>query len=165
MDKVLIGKVLAHHGVAGWLKIYSFSRPLESIADYQTWWIEQQPYQLEQCRRNNKAILAKLQGLHSREQTQSLIGQSIYIDSTELPDLPQDEYYWRELIGLNVINEQGIELGRVEKIHETGANDVLQIKTPNGSDEEPVLIPWGKQYILKVDQDNQSILVHWQLEY
>jgi len=106
-------------------------------------------------------VLAKLTGIESREQAAELIGSKIYIWPDQLPELDQDEYYWSDLIGMQVESLQSEVLGQVDDMMETGANDVMVVKG-----DRDRLIPFVVDDIVKeVDLVSRRIIVDWQADF
>ena len=154
-EKLLVGKVTGVYGVKGWIKVYSWTEPRENITRYQPWYIKKasdsdwQQLSLESGRRHGKTVIAKIEGIDDRNEAMLLTGMDIAIDASRLEPLGEDEFYWRELIGLRVITPQGDCLGEVQEMMETGANDVLVIRGEQG----PLyLVPWAlDDTVLAVD--------------
>ena len=166
---VVVGKIGRHFGVKGWLKIQSFTRPEEQIFEYQPWMLEYpelngqwQVTSVTAKERRSGYLIAKLEGFDSRESSAPLIGREIAVDEVNLPVLDEGEYYWSDLIGLDVTNLQGVVLGRVEYMMETGANDVMAVKHPDGVER---LIPWVAQYVDRVDLDRGILVADWPEDY
>ncbi|CAH0532793.1 Ribosome maturation factor RimM [Vibrio stylophorae] len=165
---IVVGKLGATYGIRGWLKVFSFTENPESIFDYQPWFVKAQGesvvYSVEDWKRHNQGLVAKLAGLEQREDAQALTNAEILVPADVLPALPEDEFYWRDLMGMNVVNTKGYNLGTVKDILETGSNDVLvveaNLKDAFGKKER--LIPFlPEQVILNVDLAAQRIEVDW----
>lgn len=165
-DWVVLGRVQGYFGVAGWVKIYSFTHEMPDILAYPRWWLQQgqewRPYRLVNGRVHGKTIIAQLEGVADRNQAAALFDCLVAVPRTELPALDKGEYYWSQLISLDVINVQGEKLGVVDFLFETGANDVLAVKTPLG---EQILIPYLDSTVLGVDLTARAIEVDWQADY
>jgi 16S rRNA processing protein RimM len=163
---IIVGKVSGVHGVKGWIKLFSWTQPRDNIVSYDPLWIELKPGQWQaqkvlQARPQGRTIVAQFEGLDDRDQAAGLIGKRVAIKPEQLPEL-EEGWYWSELIGLQVVNQAGVELGTVASMQETGANDVLVI----GQGAEAVLIPFVTGPIVKqVDVDAGTILVDWDPEY
>ena len=177
-EKVILGRITGVYGVKGWLKVFSYTDPMESIIDYSPWYIraenrKKSPWnrvKLEAGKRHAKTVVIKLEQCNDRDQAMSYIGSEIAIDPEQLEELTgKDEYYWRDLIGLRVINQQDIELGVVKNLMETGANDVLVVVSESeGTDKEikQRLIPWTMgNAIIAVDLDQGIIRVEWDADF
>ncbi len=168
VDKVVVGKLGSTYGIRGWLKVFSYTDNAESIFDYRPWFIKQQgkwvELNVESWKRHNKGMVAKLDGIEMREDAHLLTNVEIAIDPEVLPELSEDEFYWRELFGMQVITTSGYDLGVVNDMLETGSNDVLvvqaNIKDAFGKKER--LIPFLEEQVIKnVDRDAQRIEVDW----
>ena len=154
---VLIGSISGCHGVRGWLKVYSYTRPRENITRYRRWLIDGQLYRVKAAK-HGKSVIAKLEGIDDRDAAARLVGKEIYLPRTSLPALEAGQYYWNDLIGMDVVNVEGDAFGTVSKLLETGAHDVLVIE---GEDRQR-LVPFVMDvYIKNVDFDNNTIHVDW----
>ncbi|MBD3666409.1 MAG: ribosome maturation factor RimM, partial [Kangiella sp.] len=154
-------------GIKGWVKVYSYTDPKENILNYSPWYLkldgQWQKVSIINGREQGKTVVAQLEGCNDRNTAESYRGVEIAIEESQLPQLENGEYYWRDLIGLTVVNLAGEELGTVKKMMETGANDVLVVKTTS---KEELLIPYVPEYsVMKVDLDSKQITVDWELDY
>jgi 16S rRNA processing protein RimM len=160
MNEVVVGRLGAPYGIKGWLKVHSFTRPSGNILQYHPWLIrtngEWQPVALQVAEQRGNSIVAKLLDCDDPETAGRYTNLDIAVPRTQLPPLPPGEYYWDELIGLRVINQEGVELGVVDSLLATGANDVLVVKG-----ERERLIPYLKRVILQVDLKTSVIKVDW----
>lgn len=175
-DNVVIGRIGAVYGVKGWVKVQSFAEDPEDIFSYSPWYLQssanrqqhQPSMQVVEWRRHNKGLIARLDGITDRDQAARLTGMDICVAADELPALADDEFYWRDLIGLRVKNQQGYDMGVVEQIMPTPANDVLVVKanTNDAFGKSERLIPFiQSEYIITVDSDNQLIQVDWPSDF
>jgi 16S rRNA processing protein RimM len=120
---------------------------------------------VEDGRPQAKTVIAKIKGCDDRDAAIMLTGALIGIDPTQLPELPENEYYWRDLIGLRVINTEGVDLGIVRELRETGANDVLIVRSGAGETHER-LIPWTPgNAVVEVDLQQGLLLVDWDEDF
>jgi 16S rRNA processing protein RimM len=136
---------------------------MEAILKYQPWLLgeEGEPVKIVDGRKQGKGVAALLPGFEDREQAATLVGKQIFVGRDQLPAAGKDEYYWSDLEGLEVKTTKGELLGRVEKLMETGANDVLVIR---GNREHLVPFVQG-QYVTRVDLENGMIEVDWDPEF
>ncbi len=156
-SRILIGQVSGCFGVKGWLKVFSYSDPRENISTYKNWIIDGKLYESIQSKKNGKLVVAKLEGVDDKETAQTFIGKKIEIEPQQLADLNQGQFYWRDLVGLNVSNTDGVAFGKVKSMLETGANDVILVKG-----ERERLIPFIiDNTVIKVDLEQQTLLVNW----
>ena len=161
---VVMGSIGAPYGVQGWVKINSFADPKENIFDY-PWALQKagawQPVQVEQFRAHAGGYVAKLADIADRDQAALITNCKIGVAREELPDLAADQYYWNDLIGLRVCNQDDVELGEVVEIFATGANDVLVIR---GQDKDHLVPLVFDDYVLQVDLDALQMRVQWDPE-
>ncbi len=165
VEKIIVGKINGFHGVKGFIKVFSETRPREGILHYQHFFIQRNGQwdvlEVEVGQKHSKHILFKFKGLDSRDAVEPLLGVELYIQREDLPALTEDEVYWVDLYGLKVINHEGVELGIIEDIFETGANDVLAVKGAKGE----VLIPYSLEYIvMEINLTEGYIVVDWDEE-
>lgn len=168
MGKIILGKVGAVYGIKGWLKIHSFTDIPEAIFDYAPWSLNlgenKQSAKVTDWRKHNNGLIAKVAGIEDRDQAQSLVSFEISVNAEDLPDLPQGEFYWKDLIGMQVVTSKGYDLGVVSDMMETGANDVLVVKANlnDGFGKKERLIPYLlEQVIISVSETNKLIEVDW----
>ena len=136
---------------------------MEAILQYQPWLLgeDRKPVKIIDGRKQGKGVAALLPGFEDREQAVSLVGLQIFVGRDQLPETDKDEYYWSDLEGLEVKTTNGELLGRVERLIETGANDVLVIR---GNREHLVPFIQG-QYVTRVDLEDGTIEVDWDPEF
>ncbi|MCU7873521.1 MAG: ribosome maturation factor RimM [Candidatus Thiodiazotropha sp. (ex Lucinoma borealis)] len=164
-ELIIMGRVSGLFGIRGWLKIYSHTSPRDGIVDYKTWYLKQvgnwKQYKLTAGHGQGKGVVAQLDGISDRDQAAELVDCEIAIQRTQLPELEPDEYYWTDLQGLRVVNIEGVELGVVSHLFETGANDVMVVKG-----ERERLIPYTTgEAVQSVDLDAGILLVDWDPEF
>jgi 16S rRNA processing protein RimM len=160
-----IGKISGVFGIKGWVKVHSYTDPREGIVEYSPWHISQNGQWREIAvldgKAQGKTVIARLDGVDDCDQAMLLMGARIAIHPDQLESLTEDEYYWRDLIGLKVINTEGVDLGIVEQMMETGANDVMLVK----GDRER-LVPFTQGHaVLKVDLSAGEITVEWDADF
>jgi len=163
---VILGRVSGVLGLAGWVKVHAETREREGILGYNPWYLRGttgwQPYRLIEGRvQGSGVVVAQLEGVGDRNAAQALIGAEIAIRREQLPKLKRGEYYWSDLEGLKVVNTEGIGLGNVSHLFETGANDVLVVR----DGERERLIPFTKDAVRNVDLAAQVIRVDWDPEF
>lgn len=165
---ITLGKVGSVYGIKGWLKIHSFTENAEDIFDYSPWSLKlggkTQSVTVTDWRKHNNGLIAKFDGIDDRDIAQGVVSHEITVDESVLPELPDGDFYWRDLIGMTVVTEQGYNLGEVTDIMETGANDVLVVKANrnDGFGKKERLIPYLFEQVVKtVDATNKQITVDW----
>ncbi|HET9679768.1 MAG TPA: ribosome maturation factor RimM [Gammaproteobacteria bacterium] len=164
-NNVIIGQVIGLYGVRGWVKVFSHTKPRESILNFNPWLIKRgddwQEMALAEGRQQGKNIIARLAGVDDRDVAAQLMQADIAVERQQLPAIEDDEYYWTDLEGLQVITVDGATLGVVSHLLETGANDVLVV---NG--ERQRLIPYVRDEVIrKVDLAQGEIIVAWDPEF
>lgn len=164
-DWVLLGKIIGLHGLQGWVKIFSYTCERAGIADYKPLYLsmrgEWRPVELEQSRLQGKGVAFKFAGYDDRDAAVVLLGCDIAVPRAQLPEPEPGEYYWADLEGLRVETVAGVELGTVERLFETGANDVLVVKG-----ERERLIPFIQgRVVVGIDLEQGLIRVDWDPDF
>lgn len=161
---VVMGRIVAPYGILGWIKVKPDTEQLDGLLAYETWligkgadWFE---VKLEKAKVHNDVLHVKLSGVNDRDAAFACKGKQVAVPKATLPELEDNEYYWSDLIGLEVKNQQGVVFGKVIDVFETGANDVVVVKG-----EVERLIPFIAQTILEVSLDNQTMLVDWHEDF
>lgn len=166
-QRVVLGRVCGLFGVKGWVKVYSETDPPANILQYSPWYLQLddhwQAFELQQGRLHGKGIIAHLGQCTNRDEAAALIGAVIAVKREDLPVLTEDEYYWADLIGLEVLTLTGESLGKIDHLFETGANDVLVVKTDEGQE---YLIPYVKGTVVKeINLEQGCLRVDWNPDF
>lgn len=160
----MVGKINGLFGVQGWVKIFSHTHPRKNILSYQPWHIQVEgewlTLHITNGREQGKTIVAQLKDINDREQAVPMIGVDLYIEKSQLPKLSKGEYYWEDLIGLEVITQTGVDLGRVSSLVDTGSNHVLIV---NGKKEH--WVPYIEPFLVSVDIIKKQIVVDWDEDF
>ena len=161
-EKIIVGRIVGLYGLQGWVKVYSYTQPVDNIVGYSPWYLRftdaWRLVKLGNGKRHGNTVIAKLHGIDDRNQASVLIGADIAISPGQLRTLPDGDFYWAQLIGLKVINLKGELLGVVDHVLETGANDVLVL-----AGETEMLIPFVQDDIIKAVQlDEGRIVADWE---
>jgi 16S rRNA processing protein RimM len=163
-DWVVMGRVAAPFGVKGWIKVQPFCENPETLMDNAFWRIgrddAQRSFEVVAVQPHGKALIARLAGVDDREAAFALRGLDIALPRAVLPEPEADTFYWADLLGLAVFNREGVALGHVERLLETGAHDVLVVK---GRREH--LIPFVAPIVGDVDLETRRIEVDWGEDY
>jgi len=169
---VIIGEITGVFGVKGWVKVFSHTEPRDNIVKYNPWLVQQggtwKSLRVLEGKPQGKTIVAQIEGVNDRDAALVLTGAKIGIEASQLKKLDGDDFYWRDLEGLEVYDLQGKHLGRVSHLIETGANDVLVLKTPAqpGKKTGEMMIPYLYESVVKkVDLDAGRIDVDWDDDY
>jgi 16S rRNA processing protein RimM len=150
-EPIVLGKMGSTYGIRGWLRVFSSTEDAESIFEYQPWFIQQagkwQAVELESWKRHNQDLIIKVKGVDDRDAANLLTNREIVVDSSQLPDLGEGDYYWKDLFGCHVVTSTGYEV-------KANLKDAFGIKER--------LIPFlDGQVIKKVDLTTRIIEVDW----
>ncbi|MEE9102141.1 MULTISPECIES: ribosome maturation factor RimM [Pseudomonas] len=169
-EMIVLGKIVSVHGIRGEVKVYSFTDPLDNLLDYRRWTLkrgnEVRQAELVQGRVQGNVLVAKLKGLDDREIARTFAEFEILVPRSELPVLDDGEFYWSQLEGLRVIDQNGQLFGILDHMLETGANDVMVVKPCAGSlDDRERLLPYTDQCVQAVDLEAGEIRVDWDADF
>jgi 16S rRNA processing protein RimM len=168
-DYVVVAKIGAPYGVRGWVKVFSFTEQADALLDYDPWYFKDAKTEDDalsvapviEAKTHGKGLVAKFKGCDDRDAAALLNGTEIAIRRDQLPPAAEGEYYWSDLQGLEVLTTEGVSLGKVDHLLETGANDVLVVK----GDRER-LIPYVTGPIVKqVDLEAGTLQVDWDADF
>lgn len=158
---VAIGKLGKSHGIQGWLRFYSLTDPQDNALHYRPWLLATDSglveVNLENSSQWRQCFLVKLNAYDSINEVKPLANHSVYTWRQQFEPLADGEYYWADLIGLQVYNLEGQYLGTIDHLLATGANDVLYVKHDNGKR----LVPYIDQVINRIDPAEGYIVVDW----
>ena len=162
---VVMGRITGLFGVQGWLKVFSYTDPRSAITDYEPLYLRKgdqwQAYPVQDSRVQGKGIIIKFLGCDDRNAAAELVGRDIAVRRDQLPALAPDEYYWSDLQGLRVVTTDAVELGRVDHLFATGANDVMVVKG-----ERERLMPFLRGDVVKrIDLEQAVIVVDWDPDF
>jgi 16S rRNA processing protein RimM len=168
--RVTLGRIAGVFGVRGWVKLQSYTRPIENLLDYPRWWLNTaQPYEARviESRVQGNGLVARIgdaagNPIDDRDVAAGLIGAEIQVERSALPKAPPGSYYWDDLVGLEVVSKAGEPLGRVASVMDNGAQDVLVLE--HGEQER--LIPFVVGPIVQsVDLEARRIVADWAPDY
>lgn len=160
-DTVVVGRILGPWGVQGWVRVYSWTDPPEALFDYRPWLLDerQEPLEVLEWQRSGPRLVARLPDIHSPEQAAALSDRLIAVPRSQLPAPEPGSYYWHDLVGLEVINLEDFQWGRIKRMMATGAHDVMEI---DAGARGTVLIPFAQPEVVRsVDLESGRILVDW----
>jgi 16S rRNA processing protein RimM len=162
---VTLGRISGVQGIQGWVRVHSDTSPRENIVNYSPWYLEyggkRERRKVNAGRRQGKGVVAKLAGCNDRNAAEALIGAVIRIPRSQLPQTAPGEFYWADLIGLRVETLDGVDLGRIDQLFETGANDVIVVQ---GERERLVPYIW-EQVVREVDLEAGLMRVDWDPDF
>ncbi|MEL6549631.1 MAG: ribosome maturation factor RimM [Pseudomonadota bacterium] len=157
-DRVCVGAIAGAFGVSGEVRLKSFCADPLALGDYGALSDEAgaRRFTVQIDRAVDKGLIGRLSGVRSKEDADALKGTRLYAERAALPQLPDDEYYYSDLIGLAVVDPGGGTLGTVKAVLNHGATDILEVKLPGSS--ETVLLPFTQEAVPTVDLGAQRIV-------
>ena len=167
--QVMVGRVSGIFGVQGWVKIYSFTQPIENIFRYSPWRLRKEnqseatanDYEVVDSRRQGKGLVAQFSGIDDRDKAVALVGAEIFVERRQFAGTQPGEHYWADLVGLPVETVDGQPLGLVDSLLATGANDVMVVEG-----DRRHLVPFiAGQVVKDVDMDAGKIVVEWDPDF
>jgi 16S rRNA processing protein RimM len=175
-DAVEVGRILDAWGIKGWFKIQPHSASPEALFSSKRWYLqptERGPrafegtvlLRIQQAKEHADSVVASAHDIPDRNAAESLKGSRIFVGRSSFPTPATDEYYWVDLIGLSVVNREGVALGTVKDLMSTGPNTVLVLEWQEGDKTLERMIPFVNAYIDSVDLNARRIQVDWQADY
>jgi len=164
-----MGRVAAAYGIRGWIRVAAASADPLALAAHSLWWLqprgrdEWRPVKVHECRPQGAALVASVEGIADREAAAALRGALVGVARDALPPLAANELYWAEVEGLAVVNREGVVLGTVVGMLDTGAHPVLRVRGADRPGER--LIPWVEAYVDEVDAAARRVTVDWPADY
>jgi 16S rRNA processing protein RimM len=188
---VVMGRIVAPYGVFGWLKVVPDTEVFDGLFEYGSWWIGRddnwREYNVETAKVHNDVLVVKLKGIDDRDAAFACKSMQVAVPRALLPIPDENEYYWSDLIGVQVKNQQGIDFGVIVEVFETGANDVIVTHIPISENDAVVvnvalnaeqkkqksakpqmherLIPFIDDVVLEVDTVARTMLVNWDKDF
>jgi len=156
-----MGRVAGSYGVRGLIRVRPYSAEPEALAAHRKWRIGAEDYGVEETKVHSGALLARLAGIGTREQALRLKGKAVSVPRAALPEPEAGQYYWADLVGLEVVNAQGSVLGVVQGLFSNGAHDVMELH----GDRSTRLVPFLPAVVKKVDLEGRRIEVEWGAEW
>lgn len=177
-DLLLVGRVSGTYGIRGWVRVEPQNRPEDSVLRHaRLWWVRNpaprgaaapgqseaapRPLAIERARVHGAALVAKPEGCEDRDQALALRGCEVLVSRADFPPGNDDEYYWTDLIGCEVVTPAGEALGRVIAVEDHGAHPLLSLRSPLGA---PRMIPFIGVFVLAVDLPSRRITADWPLD-
>lgn len=175
-DAVEVGRVVDAWGVQGWFRVGPYSKQPEALFSSKRWFLMpptrgarsfQGPLRLaiRQARLHADMVVAQAADIGDRDTAELLRGARVFIPRSSFPTAGQDEYYWVDLLGLGVVNREGVCLGKVRDLIPTGPHSVLVIDDTSSDPVIERMIPFVSSYVDDVDLPGQRIVVDWQPDY
>ena len=164
---IVLGQITGLYGIQGWVKVFSHTEPRASITEYNPLYLATtntenwQAFQVATGRAQGKGVVIKFDGIDDRDAAANLLKQQIAIKREQLPSLTDDDFYWADLQNLRVVTVDGVELGVVDHLFDTGANDVVVVKG-----ERERLIPFLRDTVINnIDLSAGVMTVDWDPEF
>ena len=164
-DWVVLGRISGLFGVQGWVRVFSHTEPREGIVRYSPVFLKQRDewrlIEIEAGRAHGQGVVLKFAGHDDRDQAATLLQCEIAVRRAQLPLPKPGEYYWVDLEGLQVVTLDGVELGTVDTLFATGANDVMVVRG-----ERERLVPFIRgDVIVEVDLERRLLRVDWDPDF
>ena len=180
-DAIEVGRVTEAWGIKGWFRVMAYSADPEALFSSKRWYLLPTEKGLQtfsgcallrvrEAKEHSGTVVACAHDLADRNAAESLRGARIFVARSSFPTAQADEYYWVDLIGLDVVNREGVALGSVKELLSTGPQTVLvltyeEIAADGGVKAAERMIPFVSAYVDKVDLAGKQILVDWQEDY
>ena len=175
-DAVEVGRVVDAWGIKGWIKVQPYSAEPQALFSSKRWYVRPSERGIQaftgvlrlpivEVRDHGDAVVASVHGVDERGQAEGFKGARIFVSRSSFPTAATDEYYWVDLLGLEVVNRQGARLGTVKDLVSTGPQTVLVIVDDLPAHPVERMIPFVSKYVDTVDVDGGRILVDWQPDY
>ena len=175
-DAIEVGRILDAWGIKGWFKVLPHSASPEALFSSKRWYLQPAEkgaktfsgtllLKVREAKEHSDSIVACAQEIDDRNAAEALKGARIFIPRSSFPSAAEDEYYWVDLIGLAVVNREGLALGEVSDLQSTGPQTVLVVACEEGGKRLERMIPFVSAYIDQVDLPARRITVDWQPDY
>lgn len=171
-DLVQVGHVSGAYGIVGGIRVTPYSQDADALLSIKTWWIDKptlRAVSVRSAKLHGGDVVATLVDLRDRDAAEALKGAAVQVARSAFPQLEEDEYYWSDLIGLDVVNLQGEALGKVTDMMHNGAQSILRIAPvadPSGMEKAPErLVPFVDQFVKTVELDKKLITLDWGLDF
>jgi 16S rRNA processing protein RimM len=170
---IVLGRITAPYGVKGWLRLHPFGDDPAGWQSIDRWWLGTDPdefsgwraYRPQTIRLQGKEWVCKLTGVDDRSAAEAMVGLYVGAPREALPPTEDDEFYWADLVGLEVVNEMQESLGRVAEMLESGAHAVMAVMEGEGEQAQRRLLPFVGQVVKDVDVPAGRITVDWQRDW
>ena len=163
----IVGKIKGPHGLKGFVKVSSYTDPPVNLKSFSAVYLSNDEglnwgNLLEfDLRPNNRDFLGVIEGVTNRDEALSLNGALVGVDRNDFEVLEEGEFYWSDLLGSSVENQEGFRFGIVKRFIETGSNDVMEIEKHGAI----LLIPFSSKYLISIDPEKRLIIVDWEKEW
>ena len=175
-DAIEVGRIADAWGIKGWFKVLPYSAAPEALFSSKRWFLlpaEKGPQtftgtaklSIKQAKEHADTIVACAHDVDDRNAAEALRGARIFIARSSFPTAAEDEYYWVDLIGLEVVNREGVLMGTVRDLLSTGPQTVLVLDFEQDGKVQERMIPFVSAYVDSVDLSARRIVVDWHADY
>ena len=175
-DAIEVGRILDAWGIKGWFKVLPHSASPEALFSSKRWFLQPAEkgartftgtvlLKIREAKEHSDAVVACAQDIDDRNAAEALRGARIFIPRSSFPTAADGEYYWVDLIGLAVINREGLVLGEVRDLLSTGPQTVLVVAYEEEGKARERMIPFVSAFVDQVDLPGRRITVDWQPDY
>lgn len=175
-DAIEVGRIADAWGIKGWFKVLPYSADPEALFSSKSWFLLPAEkgaktfsgvaqLAIKEAKVHSDAVVASAQAVDDRTAAEALRGARIFVARSSFPSAEKDEYYWVDLIGLDVVNREGVAMGTVKELLSTGAQTVLVLEYAQDGKPQERMIPFVSVYIDEVDLPGHRILVDWQADF
>ncbi|MRD46568.1 ribosome maturation factor RimM [Caenimonas koreensis DSM 17982] len=175
-DAIEVGRILDAWGIKGWFKVLPHSASPEALFSSKRWYLQPSErgaktfsgtvlMRVREAKEHSDSVVAQAQDVDDRNAAESLKGARIFVPRSSFPTAAADEYYWVDLLGLNVVNREGVALGQVKDLMSTGPQTVLVVGLELDGKPQERMIPFVSAFIDSVDVAGKLITVDWQPDY
>ena len=175
-DAVEVGRIADAWGIKGWFKVLAYSADPEALFSSKRWYL--QPAErgpktfvgtvklaIREAKEHSDTVVASAQDVDDRTAAEALKGARIFIPRSSFPTAATDEFYWVDLLGLDVVNREGVALGQIRDLLSTGPQTVLVMEYTEDGKTLERMIPFVSQCVDGVDLPGRRITVDWQPDY
>jgi 16S rRNA processing protein RimM len=175
-DAIEVGRIADAWGIKGWFKVVPHSASPEALFSSKRWYLQPSEQgaktfsgtvllRVIEAKEHSDSIVALAQDVDGRDAAEALKGARIFIPRSSFPTAGDDEFYWVDLVGLDVVNRERATLGKVKELMSTGPQTVLVLEYEEGGKTQERMIPFVSVYVDKVDLAGRRITVDWQPDY
>jgi 16S rRNA processing protein RimM len=175
-DAIEVGRIADAWGIKGWFKVLAHSADPQALFSSKRWFLlpsQRGPktfsgavlLRVREAKEHSDTVVARADGVEDRSAAESLKGARVFVPRASFPTASTDEYYWVDLLGLDVVNREGVALGRVKDLMATGPHSVLVLEATDGGEAGERMIPFVAAYVDAVDLKARRITVDWQADY
>ncbi len=175
-DAIEVGRIADAWGIKGWFKVLSHSADPEALFSSKRWYLQPADrglktfsgtvlLKIREAKDHSGTVVAMAQEVDDRDAAEALRGARVFVPRSSFPTASPDEYYWVDLIGLAVVNREGVDLGTVKELLSTGPQTVLVLDYEADGKPQERMIPFVAAYVDTVDLPCKRITVDWQADY